>query len=172
MIATILSTTIDESKSGDGKVVSCECEMSEKEDIKTVEVVAGHGRMVFPKAGAKLIGIRLQSGYIVAVGCDDGIEPDIEEGEHKIYSIGPDGTVAASVLMKADGSIVLNDGTDYAILYSEMKKAFDQLKSDFDAHTHPVSVSGSATAQKGTASAIAVKSTADMSSSKVEKVRL
>lgn len=171
MIATVISTTIDDSKSGDGKVVSCECEMSEKEDIKTVEVVAGHGRMVFPKAGSKLIGMRLQSGYIVAVACDDGIEPDIEEGEHKIYSIGPDGAVAASVLMKADGSIVLNDGTDYAILYSEMKKAFDDLANFVKNHIHTTTATvgiGSV----GTISKPKAWVPISMSSAKCEKVRI
>jgi|SRR6478609_5935884 len=50
-------------------------------------------------------------GNWAAVGfLDPGIAPETEPGEVLFYSRSAPGTIAAKLLLKADGSIVLNDG--------------------------------------------------------------
>jgi hypothetical protein len=81
---------------------------------------------------------------------------------------------------QSEKEITIFDGEDYAVKYNELKTAFDQLKDDFDnfvntvynVHVHvvttPDTINGTAAATVNTGSS----STADMSNSKVEKVRL
>jgi len=72
--------------------------------------------------------------------------------------------------------ILLNEGTDYAVKYEELKKAFDELKSDFNnfvnitynLHNHPTAAPGA----PSTPSVTGTQSSADMQQAKVEKVRL
>lgn len=71
---------------------------------------------------------------------------------------------------------VVNDGIDYAVKYNELKTAFDQLKTDHDAiinllQTWVVAPNDGGAALQAAATALA-PSTADMTNSKVEKVRL
>ena len=83
-------------------------------------------------------------------------------------------TDVGDVEVNAADEIILNSGTDYAVAYNDLKTAFDNLKSDlntfiavYNTHTHPVS--GAATTapnQPGTTSS------ADMSGSKIDKIRL
>ena len=69
------------------------------------------------------------------------------------------------------------DGVDYAIKYLELKTAFDQLKTElnnfitvFNAHVHTGVTTGGGSS--GLSSTPGVAATADMTNSKVEKVRL
>lgn len=82
-----------------------------------------------------------------------------------------------NIAITATDEVTINGGTDYAVAYTDLKTAFDQLKSDFDnfvtvtynTHTHICAAPGVASAvpvPAGTAS------TADMSGARVDKVRL
>jgi hypothetical protein len=79
----------------------------------------------------------------------------------------------AKVSLKDNGDLVLNEGDDYAVKFNELKKQFNTLKDEFDAHVHvaslPVNSSGNAS---GTVNAILVKSLANIDTCKVNKVRL
>lgn len=79
-----------------------------------------------------------------------------------------------SILCVTDTEIQLQCGNvippvDYAVKYDQLKIAFDQLKSDFNTHTHSYNPGPSPAAQTVTPT---VPSAADMSLAKVANVRL
>lgn len=78
--------------------------------------------------------------------------------------------------LKTDKETVFNEGTDYAVRFNELEKAYNSLKSTVDKHitvynTHTHTASGSKTSVP---SATAVSSTPDaaLDKAKVDKVRL
>lgn len=95
----------------------------------------------------------------------------VSEGEIRI--LGRNITTGAEesyILCKTNGNVELNGNTDFAVRFLELQIAFNQLKLDFDLHTHAVSgvTAGSATVT----SAITIPSTADISTAKVDTVLL
>jgi len=95
-------------------------------------------------------------------------------GELRFYSQDSDGNELVYLYLNENGIIELGGNTDFAVKYNELKTAFDQLKSDFNnlvtvynshIHTAP-SGPTSTTPSTGTSSA------ADMTSSKVDNVKL
>ena len=49
---------------------------------------------------------------------------------------------SAEITIKANGDIELNGNGDTAVRFSDLKTAFDTLKSEFNAHTHPTAPAG------------------------------
>lgn len=89
--------------------------------------------------------------------------------------------------LTADGKIIFNEGTDYAVRYNEMKTQLDQLKSDFDdlvdrynvlvgffnGHDHDGVQSGSGTTGPVSGAATTDShSTADFANCKVDNIQL
>lgn len=71
--------------------------------------------------------------------------------------------------------LVIFEGSDFAVKFNELKTAFDQLKSDHNSfllHVHGGVTPGPPTSVSGPPAPPAIPSTADMSSAKVDKVRL
>ena len=80
-----------------------------------------------------------------------------------------------------DGTIEINGNADFAVKYNELKTAFDTLKNDFNsfisiynAHIHPVAgvTAGPATVPSSVTVSTGTPTTADMTSSKVDEVKL
>lgn len=98
-----------------------------------------------------------------------GVVPDglVNEGEIKIYGrVITSGQQASYVLCKPDGIIELNGNTDFAVRYLELEKAFNKLKSDYNAHTHNYNPGPGAAA----ATTATTATTADISLAKVDTV--
>ena len=72
----------------------------------------------------------------------------------------------ARIYLNKDGEIILNQGSDFAVRFSALETAFNQLKSDYDAHTHPYV---DTPIGPSTTSATA-PSTADISGAKIEEI--
>ena len=138
------------------------------------EVYSAHG--VVSRPSKKTKGIRIQLGKlsIILAAYTYGVDPPENAGETKIYSTDADGEEEASHLLGNDGTHTFNNGSDNAVRYSDLKTAFDQLKSDFNAlvsqynlHTH---------AETGTTTLVTTmtgaSSSADMSSAKVEEIKI
>ncbi len=75
------------------------------------------------------------------------------------------------IFINDSGEVHLNGNTDTLIAYTDMKAAFDQLKSDFDNHIHTTTA---VTGGGGSPGVIAAPtaSTADMSSAEVSDVKV
>ena len=84
-----------------------------------------------------------------------------EDGEYEMQE-----AVDVIVWLKADGTLELNGSADNAVRFSDLKTAFDQLKSDFDLHNHPTAPVGPVSTPS------TAPSTADIDPAKVDEVKL
>lgn len=179
-IATILKTAMKQIKNSPGKSLNANIEDIGNSDS---ECEIYHIPGIFSLPVKNTIGVCFDVGGLkIIIGTHNyTIDESIDEGETLIYSMLEDGTIKSKIYLNKSGEIVANDGTDYAVKYNELKTAFDKLKSDFNslvslynAHIH--AIPGVMLGGPGTASSPTVStgspSTADMSNSKVEKVRL
>lgn len=126
--------------------------------------------------------IKGSSSFKIAIGgTNQLIAPDTERGERRIYSVSEDGTEIKSILkLKNDGEMILNGGTDSAVLFSELQTAYDQLKSDFDnfvstvygVHTHIVTTPDTINGSASPTTAQGSPSTGDITPAESEDVKL
>lgn len=118
----------------------------------------------------------------VIVGTQNySVEKSIDKGELFIYSV-VDGVVKSSILLNRDGELIVNEGTDFAVRFSELKAGYDELKTDFNnlvtkynAHIHVTTATIGASATPGTiapTTSSGTSSTASIDDSKVDKVKL
>jgi hypothetical protein len=148
------------------------------EDVRNIELISMAGEDTNPAEGCRVLVIDASKGYKIGIAVTDDLIPEVGPGEKEIYSTdSPATTKKARIKLSKDSEVILNQGTDFAVAYTDLKTAFDKLKTDlnnfisvFNSHVHPGVTAGgastSATITPGTAS------TADMSASKVEKVKL
>ena len=150
------------------------CTVSLASGEKTAVFYSLPGIETYPLKGDVVSIKKTQSEYVIE---SIFIPGSIKPGEVLIYSRSPTGVTQATIKGDDSGNIILNDGSDFAVKYNELKKAFDQLKNDFNsfvnatfnAHTHICAAPGAASVAPlplGTPTA------ADMTSSKVDKVKL
>lgn len=99
-------------------------------------------------------------------------------GETKVYSTDESGVEKASLLLNSDEEHVINNGTDYAVAFEDLKTEFNELNDKYNklittlnAWT-PVPNDGGAALKTALTSASPLDSTANIDNSKVEKVRL
>lgn len=179
-IANILKTAIKQIKNAPGKSLNANIEDIGNSDS---ECEIYHIPGVFSLPVKDTIGICFNVGGLKIISGTHNykIDETLDEGETLFYSMTEDGNLKAKIYLNKSSEIVLNDGTDYSVKYNELKTAFDKLKSDFNSivslynsHIHPVP--GVMLGGPGTASSPTVStgspSTADMSNSKVAKVRI
>lgn len=151
---------IAKNRDGGRDVLLLQVELTDKDDVQTVELLQGAGDQYNPPDDSKVLVISNGAAYKIAIAIDDLVALSIEVGERAIRAV-LDGAVKSSLLCKVDGNLVLNEGTDFAIQFTAMKVAFDQLVSDHNAHFHPSNGAPPTT-----------PTTADMSGAKIDKVRL
>ena len=179
MIQIIEATNAKTEKNLDGdKSVS----MSQGEGLNahTVQNMCSLGFEFAPADGEKLViaPINGSDSYMVSIaGVNENITPVCLKGERRIYSVSADGqTIKAFAKFKNTGVLELNGNDNFAVLYTELKTAFDQLKTDQNAilnllKTWAVALTDGGTALQ-TAALLLAPSTADMSLSKSVNVLL
>jgi hypothetical protein len=162
----------------------------------TIEQMHPSGTDSRPLPGDYVAGISIKStGRKIAIGfIDPSNTPKTNPGEHRIYSRDTSGTPVTEIWLKNDGSIninndngfinitpagivELNGNADFIIAFTDMKAAFDELKTDFNnlvtvvtSHVHSGVTTGSGTSGASTTPGVA--STADMSGAKVDTVKV
>lgn len=150
-------------------------QITDADDIHTVEYMSPPGEDSNPPDGTKVLIIDAGRAYKIAFAADDNIQPSMEEGEKKLYSIS-DGAIAAFINFLQSGIIELNGNSDFAVRFSELETGFNQMKTDFNnflttaynVHTHPTAPIGPISIPSLPGSA----STADISAAKVDEVKL
>ena len=139
------------------------------------EVFSAHG--IISRPGKKTRGVVLQIGSlsITIASYAYGVEPPANHGACKLFSTDSDGAEQSSVLLENDGTIVMNEGEDWAVRYSKLESEFNELKGKhndlvtaFDAHTHGGVTSGSASTSAPAPSG--ATSSADITGAKVEEI--
>ena len=139
------------------------------------ELYGTHG--VVSRASKKTRGVKIRIGKLsIIIGAYTyGVEPPENEGAVKLYATDADGAQTGSHLLDSDGKHVFNDGEDWAVRYSKLEEAFNELKGKhnklqaaFDMHTHPGVESGSSST--GATVPSGAESSADIGPAKIEEI--
>jgi hypothetical protein len=165
MVGIVTGRRIDKNRDGDKNVLILQVELIEGEDVRSIEIFSSSD--FNPANGTRVYICDVSDSYQVAVATSDGLAPESEPGEIEIYSTdNPVTAKQARIYLNKDGEIILNQGSDFAVRFSALETAFNQLKSDYDAHTHPYvdTPIGASTTSATT------PSTADISGAKIEEI--
>lgn len=171
----IVKTVYKKLQGASGKSINANCKgLGNKTfDCELYSVPGIFGK---PQSGVMGVEINLGGIRIIIASHNYKLNKTLDDGETLIYSIDEDGVLKAQALFDKDGKIILNEGTDFAVKFNELKTAFDELKSNYNdfittkynLHMHPTAVVGPPSLPTLTG----ISSTADMSNAKVEYVLL
>lgn len=176
----VKSVSIGTDKDTDNNKYICEVEFSDAEDVRTIQVMNKSGINSKPLPGHKVVVLDIGGGFEVGICSDDEIVADLEDGETEIYAI--DGISKSSkIRLFPDGSIVINDGTNFMVRYNEMATAVNEINDKLNAHIGKYnyhlhlgtvdSLGGACVLTSPTASGdAAIESTADITTSKIEEI--
>lgn len=143
-----------------------------RDDVKEHRAAAPWGDESVPVKDAVAIWANTSvSGEAVVIGyINTSALDDLNPGERRIFSTDDSGAVQVYARFTDDGKIQLNGAADNLIRYSEMRSAFNEMRSDlnnlitlYNTHVHPAV--GAPTASTAT------PSTADMTSSKIDELQ-
>lgn len=168
-LGTITGREITTNRDGTTPRVMLQVQMTSPDDIQTVELVTPPGYDANPINGSLVYVMEVGTAYKIAIAVNDGITPDMATGEKRVYSLNDDGAIQAFIKLLKTGIIEINGNADFAVRFTDLETAFNQLKTDFNLHTH-VYIPGS---QSPAPTAVPVpQTTADMSGAKVDEVKL
>jgi phage gp45-like len=187
LIGEIKGRDIGPNRDGDHDVLLLDVELTEPDDVQTVEWMAHTGDDINPPDGSKVVVVSLGDAWQVAISADDLIAPTVEPGERELYSsqggtrkatvrLHRDGKVdiqadgKARLTLLPDGTIELNGNQDYLVRFSALEKAFNELQkkhNDFMSAYVPGTPILAGVPESGTS----YKSLADISSAKVEDLK-
>lgn len=100
----VTGSSIGKNKAGTEEVRLLQVQISDVDDVQTIEHFSQSGEDTAPAVGDKVIVEKVGTSYKIAGNTKDLITPTAAEGEKKIYSQAG-GTIKASVFLKADGSL-------------------------------------------------------------------
>ena len=172
------NTSVKANRDGDNDVRMMACEVSSPGDVQSVQLVSIGGMDFHPLPGARVMVAQVGNAWKMAIVLEDGVTPTAAAGEKFIYSQDSGGAISALVKLRNTGDVEINGDADWAVAYTDLKMAFDQLKSDHDTHVHlagpPLgavldSVGGPCT---GPTAPPTAGPSADMSPAKVSTVKL
>jgi phage gp45-like len=132
-IGTVRGSEIVENKDADEKSRMLQVELTNPDDLQSIEQLGVTGEDSNPQPGARVIVIDLGPAYRIAVALSDELEPSVDAGEKELFSYDDASTKLATIKLLSDSSIEINGNADNAVAFADLKTAFDQLKADFDA---------------------------------------
>lgn len=159
-VGTVRGREIRANRNGGSDVLLLQVEVSEADDVQTVELMTHAGDESSPADGTRVMLVQIGPAWVVAVAADDLIPPGVGPGERRVYSQ-DGGARKATIYWRTDGQLELNGTGDHAVRFNALEIAFNQLKADFDAHGGHFS-----------GEAVPAPSTADISGAKVGTVEL
>lgn len=130
-VGTVRGREIRENRNGGADVLLLQVEVSDADDIQTVELMTQAGDESSPPDGAHVILVQLGPAWVVAVAADDLIPPGIAEGERRVYSQ-DGGTRKASIYWRASGQLEINGTGDFAVRFTALETAFNELQTQFN----------------------------------------
>lgn len=156
---------VAKNRDSDRDVLLLQVELSDPDDVQTVEFMQGAGDQYSPENGSKVLVISNGAAYKIAIAVDDLTLITIEVGERAIRAVSG-GVAKSSVLCKVDGNLVFNEGTDFAVQFTALKLVIDGLVAALNSHTHTTTLPTVPTSPPITPFVV------DLTPAKVDKVRL
>ena len=132
MIGTVRGYNIGENRDGTGNVLLLQVEMSDPDDIQTVEYMSGAGDDTIPPVGSLVTILSVGRAWKIAIASNDNISPTMSEGERKIYS-SDGGVIQAFINFLSTGVLELNGNGNSAVTYSALNAALQGLVTAINA---------------------------------------
>ena len=126
MIGTVKGYQIGKNRDGTKDVLLLQVEMTDPDDIQTVEYMSSAGDDTIPPEGSLVTILSVGSAWKIAIASNDGIAPEMDEGERKIYS-SSGGMVKAFINFMKNGNLELNGNGNSAVTYSALNTALQSL---------------------------------------------
>lgn len=159
---TVTGRTVAKNKDGQNQRLMLQVQMSDPDDIQTVEYVPLPGMDSNPINGSKVFILAVGPGYLIALGADDGVDPTSDTGENFQYSVDDSGAVQSVLKLLKSGIIEVNGNADFAVRFDALDTALQSL----------VTAVNSALAGKLDGGGTPGSLTLDISGAKVDEVKL
>lgn len=153
---------VRKNRDGQGDRLMLQVEISNPDDIQTVEYVSLPGQDENPIDGSKVYIIEVGPSYKIGIAVDDGIVPAMATGEKRMYSLDDAGVIQAFIKLLKSGIIEINGNADFAIRFNALDTALQGLVTAINATF----------ATKADASGAAGALILDISTAKVDEVKL
>lgn len=111
-LGRVISSQIETNRDGSGKVLLLQVELSDPDDLQTVEYLQAAGDDYRPPPGTSVVVTDLGKAWKIAIGADDGIEPESAEGEKEIYAHQA-GQKKGRLKCNLDGTVQAGAGDDF-----------------------------------------------------------
>ena len=162
MTGIITGYEIGKNKNGTKKVLLLQVRISDSEDIQTVEYMNSPGDDSVPAIGSRVLVLQITKAWKIGIAVQDQIEPEMSEGEKKLYSQ-ENGEVKAYIKILKDGTIEINGNADFAVAYTDLNTALQTFINDLN-----TKLTTALTAVGGSWTGISL----DISGSKLDKVKM
>lgn len=176
-IGTVKKSRIAKNRDADETTQLLQVQFAEDEDAQEIEEQHLPGIQYNPPVDSRGFVSRISAAFKVLVGINDNVPKEtLEPGERIAYS-SDGGAIKAFIKYLKTGVLRINGTGDFAVRYTALETAFDQLKSDHDAllaelktHVHPGVQTG--TGATGTPTLTSNASTADITPAKVTEIEV
>lgn len=141
------------------------------DDVQTAQQTSPYGFDSNPVAG--LVGVYAKTGQMgktVLLGYFNR-DQIAGIGETRLYSTDEDGELKTYIHLKNDETIEIGGNSDNMVRYSKLEEAFNQLRDDFNSHTHITTATVGASPTPGTIAPPTTSSAADISGAKIDKIK-
>jgi hypothetical protein len=111
ILGRVTNREITTTRESDRPVLLLQVELTSERDVQDAELFTDAGVDSSPHDDDLVIVLSLADAYQLAIGVDDGIEPEVAEGEKEIYSYeAHGGPKLAKTRWNSDGEVIHNDG--------------------------------------------------------------
>ncbi len=155
---TITGRTITTNRDGENQRVMLQVQMTNADDIQTVEYVSLPGQDENPINGTRVYIIEIGESYKIAIAADDGVTPAMATGEKRLYSVSDAGDIQAFIKLLKTGIIEINGDADFAVRFNALDTALQAMLTALNADIVTAGGAGS--------------TTLDISGAKVDEVKL
>ena len=157
-IGRITGREVKTNRDGAEDVILLQVEVSDSDDIQTVELHRGAGVDLNPPDGSIVVLVNAGNAWQIAATTNDNVTPDdLDEGAYEIYSsdsgakvakvnldptgaalVAADDTIdlesdgSAKINLDPSGDVTINDGAKSAVSFPDLKTQFDLLVTNFN----------------------------------------
>lgn len=156
-IGKVTGREIIKNRDGQNDRLMLQVEITDSDDIQTVELRNQYGEDNNPVNGSQVLIIDIGSAFKMAIAAEDGIIPSMSPGEKKIYSVSG-ATIAAFIDFLASGILNVNGSADFAVRFNTLNTALQTMLTSLNADIVSAGGTGS--------------TTLDISGAKVDTVKL
>lgn len=111
ILGRVTNREIATNRDSDRPVLLLQVELTSAQDVQDVELFTAAGEDSSPHDDDYVVVLSLADAFQIGIGVDDGIEPEVDEGEKEIYSYEKHGgPKLAKVKLDKDGNVIHNDG--------------------------------------------------------------